>query len=293
MTAKKATLLDKDSKHPYSGKDVYFATQHSKDKVLAPLLNTLGIRCIRADVDTDMYGTFTGEVERTTEVRETLRLKAYAAAKLIPNARFLLASEGSFGPHPFMNFLPSDHEALLFVDKKLDIEIYVEEISTKTNYLEIEFESRDNLQEFLKQIGFPEHGIIVKLKENKKTVFKNLHTLHELQQAILNAFAMSSEPKIVLSTDMRANFNPTRMKVIKQVGKKLVAALNSFCPECKTVGFAISTSFPGLPCADCGHASQTTKDVLWSCVKCNYTEKKARPDGKTTIPAACCELCNP
>lgn len=293
MTAKKAIRLDKDSKHPFSGETVYFATKHSKEKVLAPLFEKLGLKCFRADVDTDMFGTFSGEVERVEGVRETLRRKTIAAANANPGARFLLASEGSFGSHPLIGFLQSDHEALLFVDRKLKTEIYVEEISTTTNHAEIEIGPNDDIQGFLMQVGFPEHGIIVKPKGNKPSAIKNLQTFHSLGQAIIDAFLISPEPKIILSTDMRANFNPTRMKNIEKVGMKLIESLNSFCPECKTPGFAISKGLPGLPCEECGVPSQISKDVVWSCVKCAYAEEKARPDGVVAIPASNCEYCNP
>jgi len=293
VTVKKATRLGKDKRHPFSGETVFFATKHSKEKVLAPLLEKLGMKCVRADVDTDLFGTFSGEVDRVGGVRETLRLKTSAAAKAYPAARFLLASEGSFGPHPFIGFVQSDHEALLFVDRKLNTEIYVEEISTETNHSEIEFGATDDLQEFLKQVGFPEHGIIVKPKGNRISPFKDLQTFQSVRQAIVDALLVSPEPKVILSTDMRACFNPTRMKVIAKVGLKLIGALNSFCQECKTPGFAISKVVPGLPCEECGEPSRISKDLIWSCVSCSYTEQKARPDGVVAIPASDCEFCNP
>lgn len=291
--AKRAIRLDKVNRNPFSGETVYFATKHSKEKALAPVLEKLGLKCIRADVDTDQFGTFSGEIERAGSVRETLRLKTSAAGKAFPDARFLMASEGSFGPHPLIGFLQSDHEALLFVDRKLKTEIYVEEISTETNHSEIEFGPRDNLQEFLNQIGFPEHGIIVKIKGNKEIVFKDNRTYQAVGQAIIDAFLVSKEPKIILSTDMRANFNPSRMKVIEKAGQKLVDVLNSFCPECQTPGFSISRGIPGLPCEECGQPSRISKDVLWSCVNCNYSIQKERPDGVVKISASDCEYCNP
>ena len=50
--AKKVTPLAKDSKHPFSGETVYFATKHSKEKALAPLLAQIEMKCIGIDVDT-------------------------------------------------------------------------------------------------------------------------------------------------------------------------------------------------------------------------------------------------
>lgn len=285
--------MDRDNKHPFSGETVYFATKHSKEQTLAPLLSKIGLLCIAADVDTDKFGTFSGEVERVGSVRDTLRIKIGAAAEVNPKGRFFLASEGSFAPHPLIGFVQSDHEALLFVDRKLKTEIYVEEVRTETNHSEIEFGPRDDLQSFLNKIGFPEHGIIVKPKGNSQIVYKGLQFFHALGQAIIDAFMLSSEAKVIISTDMRACFNPTRMKVIEKVGQKLIDSLNSFCPKCKTPGFAISRGIPGLPCEDCGEPSRTSKEVLWSCVKCDHSEQKPRPDGIVKISAAECEHCNP
>jgi hypothetical protein len=293
LMAKRATRLDKANRHPFCDETAHFATKHSKESVLSPLLSRIGMRCVRADVDTDRFGTFSGEVERVGGIRDTLRLKTDAAAKANPNARFLLASEGSFGPHPFIGLVQSDHEALLFVDRKLKTEIYVEEISIETNHSEIQFGPRDDLYAFLKQIGFPEHGVIVRPTGNRKTVFKNLLTFQAVGQAIIDAFLESTEAKVILSSDMRASFNPTRMRAIEKVGEKLIESLNSFCPECKTPGFAISKGIPGLPCEECGKLSRIAKDVLWTCVKCKYSAQTARPDGVRAIPASDCEFCNP
>ncbi len=285
--------MGKDNSFNYGGEKVFFATKHSKETVLKPILAKLGLECIRLDVDTDRFGTFSGEVERVGNVRETLRLKIDAAAKLNPAARFFLASEGSFGPHPLIGFIPSDHEALLFIDRKLKTEIYVEEISTETNFSEVEFGPRDDLDAFLKQIGFPEHGLIVKPKGNTSVVFKNLQNIHSVGQAIIDSFLASPEAKVILSTDMRANFNPTRMKVIEKAGVKLIEALASLCPACETPGFSISKGIPGLPCEECGLPTRVTKDVIWSCVKCSYTVQKSRPDDLRKISGSNCEFCNP
>ncbi len=279
--------------HPFSGEVVYFVTKHKKETILGPILEKIGLKCILADIDTDNFGTFSGEVERVHGVRETLRLKISAGKDKFQDARFFLGSEGSFGPHPVLGFVQSDHEALLFVDRKLNTEIYVEEISTDTNHAETEFAHGDDIYPFLKQIGFPEHGIIVRPKGIKSTVFKNFQTFEALEHAIKNAFLVSSKSKVILSTDMRANFNPRRMKIIKKVGEKLLESLNSFCPKCTTPGFAIRLGIPGLPCEECGEPSLIAKNVLWDCIKCDYSEQKARPDGVTTIPGSSCDYCNP
>ena len=90
---------------------------------------------------------------------------------------------------------------------------------------------------------------------------------------------------------MRANFNPRRMKAIEKAGTKLIEALASLCPNCKTPGFSVSKPIAGPPCEESGIPTCITKDVIWSCVKCSYTEQKERPDGLRKISESNCEFC--
>ena len=139
---KRATRLDKVNNHLYSGMTVYFGTKHGKEKAVIPALNQIGLCCKVVPIDTDQFGTFSGEVERVGSIRDTLRKKIEAVFKEYPEARLALASEGSFGPHPLMPLMRSDHEALLFSDRESKLEIYVEEFSTETNHTEIDFGPR-------------------------------------------------------------------------------------------------------------------------------------------------------
>ena len=260
---KKATRLDRANKHLYCDLTVYFGTKHEKNRAVAPILGELGIKCEVITIDTDLFGTFSGEIERVGSVRETLRKKIEQVYIANPDARLALASEGSFGPHPFIGFIQSDHEALLFVDRALGIEIYAEEISTETNLSEIEFGPRDNLQGFLDQVQFPSHAVIVKPMGSEKVVFKGLQNFHIVGQAIIDGFMASPSAKVLLSTDMRACFNPSRMLVIEKAGKRLLEKLNSFCPSCRIPGFAISRGVPGLPCEGCGEPSSGFPNYSW------------------------------
>lgn len=290
---KKDFLLGKDSKHPYSGESVYFATQHLKEKVIAPLFKKIEMSCLPLRIDTDHFGTFSGEIERNQSTRETLKLKINAAVQACPEGRFFLASEGNFGPHPVIGLIPSDHEALLFVDRKHQIEIYAEELSAETNHCELEISPGDNYHSFLSQIDFPKHGVIVKSKESQKAIFKNLKNESDVDQAIKQAFQLSSLSKIILSTDMRACFNPTRMRVIEKAGQNLIEKLISLCPNCHIPGYSIIDGIPGLTCEDCGLPSQISKAVLWTCNNCHHSEIKNRPDNLMKLPASHCENCNP
>lgn len=290
---KKATRLDKDNRHPCSGETVYFGTKHDKASALAPLFLEIGMRCESIDVDTDEFGTFTGEIERNGSVKDTLRKKVEAVLRVKPDARFVVASEGSFGPHPFVGFIQSDHEVLLFFDRSSGLEIFAEELSTETNHDQIEFGPQDDLKAFLKRVHFPSHGIIVRPKGVSSTVFKGLTTWHGVGQAIIDCFLVSSEPKVILSTDMRASFNPTRMSVIAQAGKKLIQRLTSFCPACSMIGFGAIRGVPGLQCSSCMLSTQISKAVVHGCVSCSFEQVREREDGLKFADPAECDFCNP
>ncbi len=285
--------MGKVSKHPYHSETVYFGTQHDKATALAPHFAKIGMKLKTAAVNTDAFGTFTGEVERKGSVKETLRKKVGAVLTFQPKARFVLASEGSFGPHPFAGFVQSDYEVLLFFDKLTGVEVFADELSTKTNHDEIEFGPTDELQKFLERANFPSHGIIARPEGDSSKVFKGLIESQKLGQAIIDCFAISNEPKIILSTDMRASYNPTRMSVISQAGEKLLERLRSFCPSCSAIGFGPINSIRGLPCSDCGLPTQATKEIIWGCVYCKLEQTRTREDGLKFESSAKCELCNP
>ena len=279
--------------HPFTGEFVLFATKHEKEEIIAPLLLEVGMVCIKADVDTDQFGTFTGEIERTGSVRETLRKKIESAAQSYPNERFVLASEGSFGPHPIIGFMQTDLESLLLWDRKFNFEIYAEFLNTSPVHGEQTLGPRDDFRAVLKGFGFPGHGVIVHPENSVTPIFKGLHREREVAQAMIDCFSASASSRVVVANDLRACHNPTRRTAILEAGKMLIEKLKSFCPSCSYPGYAITRGLPGLPCCECGIASQTAKTVLFECVSCTFSEEKERPDGKKSIEPSECEFCNP
>lgn len=107
----------------FAGRKLVIATKHQKEAVIAPPIEkSLGVNCFVAkDFDTDQYGTFSGEIDRKLSPLDTARLKCYAAMKA-NTCDLAIASEGSFGPHPSMFFVPADDELLVLIDKKNELE---------------------------------------------------------------------------------------------------------------------------------------------------------------------------
>ena len=277
----------------FKGRKLLIATKHQKEKVLAPILeDKLGVSCfINPDFDTDSLGTFTGEVERELDPIATARKKCLTAMK-ISGCDLGAASEGSFGPHPTLFFVPADDEFLIFIDLKNNLEIIAREISTETNFNGTEIGSLNDLMEFADLVKFPSHGIILRShKTDTNSIAKGITTVTQLTEVYKN---LSNQfGRIYAETDMRALYNPSRMAVIKNAAKKLVDKIKSTCPKCETPGFSVSEIKKGLPCELCNSPTNSTLSFNYHCMGCNFEVEKLYPNGKSSEDPMYCDRCNP
>ena len=277
----------------FKGRKLVIATKHQKEKVIAPILEKeLGVKCFLVeDLDTDILGTFTGEVERIDDPIITARKKCLMAMEQ-SNCDLAVASEGSFGQHPTLYFVPADDEFLLFIDKKNNVEIIVRELSTDTNFNGAQIKTEVELKEFASHAKFPSHGLILrKSKDDFKNIVKGISEESQLKNVFYNL--MSSEGTAYIETDMRALHNPTRMKVIEAATIKLAKKINSLCPNCQMPGFGITESKAGLPCKACNFPTNSIISHIYTCQKCFFSDEKKYPNGKQTEDPIFCDVCNP
>ncbi len=277
----------------FSGRKVIIATKHQKEKVIAPLLeNELGLEAqVLEGFDTDVFGTFTGEVERLYDPVETARQKCIKAMEL-SGCDMAIASEGSFGNHPSIIFVPADSEIVLLIDKKNELEFIVSEISTKTNFNGSEIKSYSELQTFAEHSLFPSHGLILrKSKDSKDDIFKGITTAEELKKHF--DYLMEKYGSVYAETDMRAMYNPTRMEIIETAAQKLIVKIKSLCPNCQTPGFSTTEVLPGLTCENCGAPTRSTLLHILSCQSCGFKEEKMYPSGRRYEDPMYCDVCNP
>lgn len=276
----------------YQNKAVILATKHGKEKVIQPpFVSALGCHIYVSDqYDTDQFGTFTGEIPRELSPYETLIKKAKLAAEQF-GYDYAIASEGSFGPHPYVYFVPGDTELMAFVDLKNDLIIAEFEISTATNYRHKDITIEDDYEDFIIQAKFPTHGLIIRALNSKKTyIEKGIRDYSQLEIAMKKAFQYTNVVRI--ETDMRAMMNPSRMEVISVLASKLVNRIQQKCLQCNTPGFGKIATEGNLSCAAC-HAP--TKFYCWkvlSCLKCDYKIYQARDDGKKFVEPQYCVYCN-
>ena len=277
----------------FKNRNLVIATKHRKEVVMMPLLSkALDVTCITIpDFDTDIFGTFTGEVKRDKDPFHALRQKCLKAME-ISKCDLGIASEGSFGMHPSYFFTAADDELVIFIDKKNQLEIIARELSTETNFKGAEVKTEAELIEFAKQALFPTHGLILrKSKDNTTDILKDFDNLSELLQAFHKM--MREFQTVFVETDMRAMNNPSRLLVIERATQKLIEKIQSNCPACETPGFSITTYKSGLLCSLCGSPTESTLSYVSECQRCQHTSELKYPNNKTKEDPMYCQKCNP
>lgn len=277
----------------FENRAIVIATMHKKESVIAPLLeDSFNLKCIvPSEFDSDSLGTFSGEIERKSDPLSTLRQKCLIALKT-SNTDLAIASEGSFGAHPSLFFAQANDELVMLLDTKNKIEIVARELSTETNFAAQTIKNEAELIEFAERVQFPSHGIIIRTdKKDYSKIYKGITNWEDLKFHFEQI--KKENGTAYVETDMRALFNPTRMKNIQKATQKLIVKMKSCCPKCQTPGFGISEAIPGLPCEWCGKPTASVLKYCLTCKKCSHLEEKMYPNNKTVESPEFCDYCNP
>ena len=277
----------------FIGRKLLIATKHHKEIVMAKhLQSSLGVLCeVTKNYDTDLLGTFSGEIERNSSPLETVKQKCIGAMEKY-GYDLGVANEGSFGPHPTLFFVPANEEYIIFVDKKNDLEIVVKKLSTDTNFSGRNIKSEIELEKFIKAIHFPSHAVILrKSPHQNEEIIKDIKTKKDLLFHFKNF--IDKYGQVYVETDMRAMNNPTRMKLIEATTIQLIEAIKSKCPQCESPGFVTIKYIPGLPCLLCAMPTKSIKMEVLGCKKCGYTREKNLVHPKKGEDPQFCDYCNP
>ena len=277
--------------HPYQGATAALPTLHGKEMVFAPAFKSaLEIEVVPVEVNTDLLGTFSGEIERVDDPRTT-SIKKTELAHSAGYGPYLLASEGSIGNHPTIPLLVSDTELAIFRDVEKNLIIEAIHVSLDIKAHRIEISPHGNIDDFLAKADFPNHGLIVKGKDlSQSPPIKGIRNEEALDDA-LRIIAKTS-PIIVIENDFRAHQSPSRMANIAQVAEKLAARVAHLCPACGCPGFGAVDVERGLHCAEChGFNPEALHREMYGCYRC-----PERVPGKVIseeLPAEKCIFCNP
>jgi hypothetical protein len=276
----------------YAGARIALLTQHAKERVLGPALESLlGARLeVVGGFDTDTLGTFTREIPRPGTQVEAARRKAEVAIER-SGASIGLGSEGSFGGGPF-GFGGWNVEIVVLVDRDRGIEV-TGSAHGPGRHVHGEVRSIAELEALAGQAGFPEHGLVLRPDgPDDPRVRKGIVSREDLRAAFEEARRASARGVVHVENDLRAHLNPTRMQVIGQAGRDLAARLLSRCPTCDSPGFGIVDVVTGLPCACCGAPTEDAVADELACVRCPARERRPRPGAASADPARC-PSCNP
>ncbi|MBD2089375.1 hypothetical protein H6F67_05850 [Microcoleus sp. FACHB-1515] len=289
MTPSKASQLLKTW---FKARPLVLATMHRKEEAIAPIVEAaLGVQVVLPEgFDSDRFGTFAGNWPRPADQRTTALIKARAGLELV-GGDLAIASEGSFGPHPVMPYLPCDREMVVLLDRRDGQEFIVvgEDLTVETNFRRETIRSPDEVEAFLQQVGYPSHAVIVKTPGGE--VFKGITRCRDLRAAVDRC--LQQDGIVMLETDMRALYNPTRMLAIARATQDLVSKLQQICPKCSAPGFAAIDRLPGLPCGWCGQPTSLTRSIRARCQRCEFSQETLFPDGVQTADPMHCAFCNP
>lgn len=281
----------------FRGRVCILATMHKKEEVMASVLEEkVQMKIVVPDnFDTDQFGTFTRETKRLGNQTEAARFKAKKALE-ITGETLAITSEGSFFPHPSIPFVSCNRELVLLLDTANKIEIIATELSFETNHSHLSIQTVEEALLFAERIGFPNHGLVVMSTHNPEEsdkVFKGITSKKELIRAVEKTINSSAESKAHIETDMRAMYNPTRMKVIAKTTETLINKILNTCPNCDFPGFDVVETKPGLPCEMCHFPTDLIKSEVYQCQKCHHQEIRDYPNNDQYADPMYCHYCNP
>ncbi len=276
---------------PYRDCRIAVGTRHGKEKQFAPPFEAvLGARLVTPpDLDTDRFGTFSGEIARTATASDTARAKARLAME-VSGLPYGLASEASYGPLPGVG-IQGHEELVVFVDDSHGIEVFVGE---RTTVVPGHCNRVADLADLPPHVaaGLPTQALIVRPSAAGQPghVVKGITDRQLLNTAITAAAQHSADGLALIEPDLRAHHNPSRRLVLHRLADTLARRLATRCPACSTPGFGRVDSERGLPCRDCETPTDAIRNEIHACPTCSHRVAVAVT---ATADPAWCPQCNP
>jgi hypothetical protein len=268
------------------------ATKHGKLAQIQPAFDLLPEWELKlAEIDTDQFGAFSGEVARALSPKETAIEKAKAGARAL-GLDYGLASEGTIGAHPHIPFINADIEILALVCLSKDFAVVEAIVSTEIFAKSLTVTLDSDLEAIALEMDVPTHAVNVYLGKSKsKILHKGVKNSQEFKNLVSQSLAEYGEDLLVES-DFRAMNSPSRQANIAACGEKLVKRIQSCCPECKEIGWGKVGYEYGLPCIQCDQVSQSAAhSEVYGCVACPQKEPVSL--GVESIDPSRCDSCNP
>lgn len=275
-------------------RDVVLATMHQKELALRPAFQRLNLTLtVPEGLDTDRFGSFSGEIPRHGSMIDAALAKLDAAFALTGHTVGVV-SEGAYGPHAGVPFATTGFELLLWHDRSTGHTVHETLTDYEPVYQHVNVAHPDELPAFLARIGFPAHAVIVAPRDgNLADTIKGVQDVDALHDAIARAVTLSPRHEATVTTDMRAHMNPRRMTTIGVLAHKLVDRLARACPRCHAPGWGVVERIAGLTCQACATPTHAVQYDVFGCTLCGTRETVPRADGVTTADPSQCPSCNP
>lgn len=283
-----------DTVDAYRGAQVAFGTRHGKERLAAPAFRAvLGAEVTAPpDLDTDRFGTFSGELPRLLSPLDAARAKARLA--LAATGRTLaLASEATFGPLPGLGF-PGHEELLLFVDELRGLEIVEGHRVLGVPGPRRTVRRVEELEDDLAGSGWPDQALVVLpagADASAATVVKGIADRDTLAAAVVAAVSSSPTGAALVEPDLRAQHCPARRAVLRDLADRLARRLATGCPSCAAPGFGRTDVERGLPCRACGTATELVRADVHGCGACGH--RRTAPRAESHADPRWCGDCNP
>ncbi len=282
------------AEHSYTDSLAVLATKHDKLPLVAPPLErAVGLRVDAVAVDTDVLGTFTGDIPRQGPPLDTAIAKARLGMSAAGRA-LGLASEGSIGPDPAMPFVIADREIVVLVDDQHDIVVWESHSSWDIVTASTSVGPDDDLGPFLSQARFPEHQLIARPSIGAvQPIYKGISSIEKLTAAVAECAAAATDGLARVETDLRAHACPSRRAVIAAAAERLASRIAARCPACGAPGWGRIDVLFGIPCAWCGTEVARPRAEIDGCVTCEHRETRSIVSPEVRADPGECPYCNP
>lgn len=273
---------------PYAGALIAFATMHGKEALAQqPFRDILGASVVApAGLNTDQFGTFSGEIPRILTPHAAARAKVHLGIHL-SGTLFGLASEGSFGSG--FGPLVEHHEILMFVDVSRGLELIEGTILTSPIPAGHKVMTVDAAVAYAGKVNFPTQGLVIRGGSDPSMVTKNFDSIDTLTHMISQL--LQQEPQVTIEPDYRAHRCPSRADTIRTLSARMAQRLDMACEQCETPGFGRLDIERGLRCTDCGLPTQLIAADIHGCGSCAHTVRIPRPEQSAS--PRWCDSCNP
>ena len=271
----------------YRDRHVAVGTRHRKqDQFIPAFAAILGAHLVTPDdLDTDQFGTFSGEVGRRGTAADAARAKARLAME-VSGLPFGLATEASYGPLRDAD-LPGHEEIALFIDTELGIEVLEGYRTTVVPGSRHAVSRHTEVPDYL-LAGLPDQALIVWAR-GADTV-KGITDAAGVAAAVAAVAPRSPDGLAIVEPDLRAHHNPGRRRVLTTLAERPARSLATACPSCGSPGFGRVDVRCGLPCRLCETPTTATWQEVRGCPRCAHTA--TIPVAERADPAIC-PVCNP